>query len=156
LKLLSAFLICNNFDGSTKMNAVYRYHAVQSDGWRFTFSKNPLLGEGWTHDGIAFFSATDENPNAVPIYQFHYDQSKTYGGWRFLFSTNMHPAKEGWTYDCVAFKAYLTPQPNTVPVYQYHYPQSDGWRFTLSTGDKPGHEGWVRDGISFYAQKGYV
>jgi len=35
---------------------IYRYHAVQKDksGWRFTFSPNPMLGEGWIFDGIAF------------------------------------------------------------------------------------------------------
>ena len=35
---------------------IYRYHAVQKgkSGWRFTFSPNPMLGEGWSFDGIAF------------------------------------------------------------------------------------------------------
>ena len=33
---------------------IYRYHAVQEDGWRFHFSTNSLLGQGWIFDGIAF------------------------------------------------------------------------------------------------------
>lgn len=53
---------------------VYRYHAPQSDGWRFHYSLNPELGEGWIYDGIAFNVPVDHY-DAVPIYQFHYDQS---------------------------------------------------------------------------------
>jgi hypothetical protein len=31
----------------SKMINIYRYHVSQSDGWRFNFSTNPILGEGW-------------------------------------------------------------------------------------------------------------
>lgn len=74
------------------MIPVYRYHAMQKDGCRFNFSANPMLGQGWTFDGVAFYVPDNNNPLAVPLYQFHYDQSKTYGGWRFNFNTTMNPA----------------------------------------------------------------
>lgn len=138
------------------MTAVYRYHALQSDGWRFNFSTNPNLSDGWILDGIAFYAANDTDPNTVPVYQFHYDQSKTFGGWRFLFGTTMQPTQEGWTYDCVAFKAWTQQQPNTVPIYEYGCKQTDGMRFTLSTSDKALHPAWNKRGINFYAYKGTI
>jgi hypothetical protein len=153
---LPVIIIHNNFTVLNKMAAVYRYHASQSDGWRFTFSTNPNLGDGWILDGIAFYAADETDPSAIPINQFHYDQSKTFGGWRFLFGTTMHPTNEGWTFDHVAFKGYLQQQPNTVPIYEFSCKQSDGMRFNLSTSDKALHPAWKKNGISFYAFKGTV
>lgn len=74
---------------------IYRYHAVQKDGWRFNFSTNSLLGQGWIFDGVAFIVPlkNDKYPEIVPINQFHYDQKKTYGGYRFHFDKTMKPAK---------------------------------------------------------------
>ena len=40
---------------------IYRYHAVQKDGWRFNFSTNKLLGEGWIYDCIAFQSVDEKH-----------------------------------------------------------------------------------------------
>jgi len=71
---------------------VYRYHAFQKDGTRFHFSTNPMLGEGWAFDGIAFHVPDNSDHYAVSLYQFHYDQNNTYGGWRFNFNTTMKPA----------------------------------------------------------------
>lgn len=71
---------------------IYRYHASQSDGRRFHYSTSPNVGDGWIYDGVAFNAPVD-NPNAVPVHQFHYDQSNTYGGWRFNYSTSMKPAQ---------------------------------------------------------------
>ena len=75
-----------------KMIPIYRYHAVQSDGWRFHFSTNPQVGQGWTFDGVAFGAPVDSDSNGVPLFQFHYDQDATYGGWRFNYNTSMQPA----------------------------------------------------------------
>ena len=33
---------------------IYRYHASQEDGVRYMFNNTPMIGEGWTLDGIAF------------------------------------------------------------------------------------------------------
>lgn len=134
---------------------IYRYHAVQKDGWRFNFSTNPMLGQGWIFDGVAFHVPNAGTHGAVPLYQFHYDQSKTYGGWRFNFNRTMQPANEGWTCDGVAFQVFAQQKDQTVPIYQYHCAQTDGWRFHFST-DANMTAGWTKDGIAFYAYKGDV
>jgi len=102
---------------------VYRYHAEQSDGWRFHFSTNSLYGQGWIFDGIAFHAPDNSNHSAVPIYQFHIDQSSTYGGWRLNFNTTKNPSNEGWICDGIPFKVFTNQIDNTVPIYQYHYDQ---------------------------------
>ena len=135
------------------MQTIHRYHAQQSDGYRFTFSSNPNLGQGWTYDGIAFKVPIIGN---VRVHQFHYDQSSTYGGWRFHFSKDMKPQSEGWTYDGDAFQAFKMQLEGTVPVYQFHAVQSDGWRFHFSTSHLPASQGWTHDGVAFYAFPGEV
>ena len=132
---------------------VYRYHAVQKHGWRFNFSTNPSLGYGWIYDGVAFRVPVND-PDCVNIYEFHYDQSNTYGGWRNNFSTSMDPVNRGWTFDGIGFKAFNYQKPGTVPVFQYHCAQSDGWRMNFSTSYKPATEGWTHDGVAFYAYPG--
>lgn len=112
---------------------IYRYHASQSDGLRYHYSPKSNLGEGWNCDGIAFRVPDNLDPYSVPLHQFHYDQTGTYGGWRFHFSTKMSPADSGWTYDADVFRVFDTEVEGTVPVYQYHCVQKDGWRFFLST-----------------------
>ena len=92
----------------------------------------------------------------IDIYQFHYNQKGTYGGWRFYFNKTMDPTKESWTYDKVAFKAFNKPMDNVVPIYQYHRAQSDGWTFHFSSGDIPLDHGWTKDGIAFWAYPGEV
>ena len=74
------------------MIPIYRYHAVQSDGWRFLLSKNPAVGQGWTFDGVAFAAPVNTDPKGVPLFQFHYDQKATYGGWRFNYNRSMKPS----------------------------------------------------------------
>jgi hypothetical protein len=134
---------------------IYRYHAEQSDGWRFLYSTNSNFGQGWTYDGIAFYAPTQDDPWAIPIYQFHYDQNATYGGLRFHFSTDKNSINDGWTYDGSPFKVYNAPIRNSVPIYVYHVVQSDGWRFLLTTGENAKH-GWIKDGVAFYANPGQI
>lgn len=82
-----------------------------------------MLGEGWEFDGIAFHVPDNTHPNAVPLYQFHYNQKDTYGGWRFNFNTTMKPANQGWKCDGIPFKVFPNQIDNTVPIYQYHFAQ---------------------------------
>lgn len=85
---------------------IYRYHCPQKDGSRFFYSNSNAVGEGWTLDGPCFKAPLQTMDEAVPVYQYHYDQSKTYGGWRFLFSTDSNHQSDGWTMDKVAFFAF--------------------------------------------------
>jgi hypothetical protein len=126
------------------MENIYRYHAVQKDGWRFNFSTNPNLGEGWIYDGLAFKVPNQSAYGAVPVYQFHFDQKHTYGGWRFLYSTSENHVKQGWVMDRVAFYAFLTEKNGTIPIYQYHCQQKDGWRFHLCQSANV-KQGWTKD-----------
>jgi hypothetical protein len=127
---------------------VYQYHAVQKDGWRFHYSTNPLVGQGWTFDHEVFKTPLPDTTNSVAVYQYHYDQSKTYGGWRFNYSLNPDLA-EGWTKDKEVFYAFPKEFLGTIPVYQYHAEQEDGWRFHFSTNPNV-TEGWTKDGIAFW------
>jgi hypothetical protein len=111
---------------------IYRYHTTQSDGWRYNYSTNPLLSDGWIYDGLVFRVPHQELDGVVPVFQFHCDQSKTYGGWRYLYSTSEAHKTQGWTCDGIAFYAFATEHDGTVPIYQYHCSQSDGRRYHLS------------------------
>jgi hypothetical protein len=64
------------------------------------------VGNGWSYDGLNFRTPRHGTNGAVPVFQYHFDQSQTYGGWRFLFSTNINQSNEGWTLDEVAFFAF--------------------------------------------------
>lgn len=98
-----------------------------------------MVGQGWIFDGVAFHVPQYQQIQTTPLYQFHYDQNKTYGGWRFTYDTTMKPAYEGWTCDGCICNVFKNQTDETVPIYQYHYPQKDGWRFHFSYGNKPAH-----------------
>lgn len=129
---------------------IWQYHAVQTngDGWRFMFSQDPNVGQGWTRDGITWYAfATPDG--GVPIYSYHAVQTDG-DGWRFTYSLNSNLGY-GWTLDGVAWYGFATAIPNSVPIYQYHAVQAngDGWRFTFSTNPSLGY-GWTFDGVAFY------
>jgi len=130
---------------------IWQYHAVQAngDGWRFMFSQNPNVGQGWTRDGIAWYAFATPDGGGVPIYQYHAVQADG-DGWRFTYSLNANLGY-GWTLDGVAWYGFATAIPNSVPIYQYHAVQAngDGWRFTFSTNPNLGY-GWTFDGVAFY------
>ena len=67
---------------------IYQYYAEQSDGFRYSYSTNPDLSDGWTKDGVVFKVPSTHANGRVPVYQYHYDQNKTYGGWRYLYSVD--------------------------------------------------------------------
>ena len=64
------------------------------------------MGNGWTYDGLNFRTPRNGTGGAVPVFKYKYDQSLTYGGWRFRFSTNPNRSNEGWTFDKIAFYAF--------------------------------------------------
>jgi hypothetical protein len=85
---------------------IYRYHAVQSDGWRFNYLTNPQHGKGWIYDGLAFRVPHQGVEGVVPVFQFSCDQSKTYGGRRYLYSISEIHKTYGWTLNGIAFYAF--------------------------------------------------
>jgi hypothetical protein len=109
---------------------------------------------GWSIDGVSFKAPLHGIANTVPVFEYHYDQSKTYGGWRFLYSTNSTRSSEGWTLDGIKFFAFKQPMPNTVPIYEQMFMQKDGARFLLSQKDYC--EGWKNNGVAFWAYPGDV
>ena len=46
------------------------------------------IKEGWTYDKIAFYTPSKDTIGAIPVYEYYFDQKKTYGGVRFNYSTN--------------------------------------------------------------------
>jgi hypothetical protein len=63
---------------------------------------------------------------AIPYYQFHYDQEKTYGGYRFMYSHSKDEL-DGWKRDGEVFYAYHYGRPedewDIVKVNRYHKAQ---------------------------------
>ena len=64
------------------------------------------MKEGWILDGPCFKTPLYGIPGVVPVFQYHYVQSKEYGGWRFHFSTSPNISEEGWIFDKIAFFAF--------------------------------------------------
>lgn len=110
----------------TTLLPIYRYHAEQKDGWRYLYSPNPDVGQGWNRDGIAFYSPVCSTKQ-VPVYQMHIDQSSTYGGWQFMFCLDDKDEhyQAGWILDGIAFTAFHPDDADAsaVPVYQFYYDQ---------------------------------
>lgn len=111
---------------------IYRYHCEQENGWRFFYSNRSDVQSGWTYDGVAFRVPLHGANGVSPVYQYHYDQSNTYGGWRFNFTTSPHCENEGWTMDEIAFFGFNSAAPGTIPIYEHRAMQSDGARFLLT------------------------
>jgi hypothetical protein len=44
------------------------------------------------------------------MFQYHHDQSNTYGGWRYFFSLQKG-SYEGWELDCAGFHVYRNAYP---------------------------------------------
>lgn len=126
---------------------VYRYHAVQQTkgGWKYFFTTDPFLSDGWTYDGPEFYALSNDYGTAVPVYRYYaYDSD----GYRYLYSTNS-AVGSGWTMDKSAFFAFPSQVAGSIPIYQYHAVQSDGWRYLYSTDSTVG-SGWTLDGPVFY------
>ena len=77
------------------MIPIYRFQAAQNDnGYNSSMSRHdkPIReGQGWGLQGVTFGAPLDSDPRAVPLFRFHLDQSKTYGGQRYNYCTSMKP-----------------------------------------------------------------
>ena len=124
---------------------IYQYHAAQNDGWRFRFSMNPFLAEGWSYDGPVFWALRHPEPGAIPIYEHVAPQGD---GVRMFYTPASSAA--GWNPTGVAFYAYNGPGAGRMPIYIYYYIQADGgWRFYYSTSPNVGG-GWTYAGPYFW------
>jgi C1A family cysteine protease len=118
---------------------VYEYYATSP--WRYQYSTNPDIQDGWQRNGISFFAFGSSQPEVVPVYQCHAESP-----WRFFYSTDGCTG-QGWTNDGIAFYAYTTPVEGTIPVYRYV--ATEPWRYQYSINSNIG-EGWTNEGIAFY------
>jgi hypothetical protein len=51
---------------------IYGYHAVGAgNAWRYQYSQNPNVGQGWTLDGVAFYAFPQQIQGTVPIYGYY-------------------------------------------------------------------------------------
>jgi hypothetical protein len=122
---------------------VYQYHS-ETPFWRYLYSTDPNVGNGWANDGVAFHAYQNEEPGTVPIYQYHADSP----AWRYFYSSDAN-AGHGWTKDGVAFHAFQEEAPGAVSFYQYHA-ADPAWRYLYSSDPNVGL-GWTKDGVGFYA-----
>jgi len=121
---------------------VYQYHADQRDGVRFNYDLSSELGQGWGFDKYSF-SVVSGNVHEleemfpdllVPVYKYHFDQSKTFGGWKFLYTPQDPSVTDGWTQDTMAFYGLRTDVvEGSIPIHLHYRVQDNGsWQFHLS------------------------
>jgi hypothetical protein len=82
---------------------IYQYHA--EDPWRYQYSKDPDIKEGWTKGEVAFYAYTFEHSDALPIHQY-----SARNPWRYQYRSRIigtHPTTGlGWSYEGVAFYCF--------------------------------------------------
>lgn len=108
---------------------VYRYYAWKNEEARFHYHTNPVVGNGWIKEGIAFYGAYELNPNSIPLYNFYYDYKTTgKGGWKFLLGTDMGAVNGGWTFNGTLCKVFQNQEAGkgAVPIYKYSFDEGDG------------------------------
>lgn len=120
---------------------VYEYVASYPV-WRYQYSTNPDIQDGWKRTGIAFYAFGKGQPGVVPVYQYHAEDP-----WRYLYSRN--PAVgDGWSRDGVAFYAYESYHPDTIGVSQYY--AIDPWRYLYTINNNEFREGWTFETTPFH------
>lgn len=139
-----------------RLYPVWQYHAVQKngDGWRFMYSLDSNVGQGWTRDYPVWLGSYDREWGP-PVYQYIHFQADG-DGVQFCYSLSPSlPLGPTWFFYGVAWCGGFYPhvRGSAVPIYMYHVAQTngDGWRFMFSTNP---HEdkSWHFDGVAFYCQ----
>lgn len=118
---------------------VYEYYA--ENPWRFLYSTQANIGNGWKRNGIKFFAYRRAESGAVPVYRY-----SAQNPWRYHYSTNPNVG-QGWKNEGTAF--YAQPQDNSLVVPVYQYSAQNPWRYQYSLDPKVG-DGWVKEGAVFY------
>jgi C1A family cysteine protease len=118
---------------------VYEYRVTNP--WRYQYSTNPDIKDGWVRTGVAFFAFGANQSGVVPVYQCHATHP-----WRYQYSRQGCTGAD-WTNDGTAFYAYATQVEGTIPVYQYV--ATAPWRYQYSTDSNVGN-GWTNEGVAFY------
>lgn len=121
---------------------VYQYYA-KDPVFRYKYSVQPDVKEGWAKDGTAFFAFGKRQPGVVPVYEYYAEKPK----YRFRYSTNPN-IKEGWIKAGIGFYASTTLVENTILVYEY-YVEKPEYRFFYSTNPDI-KDGWENAGAVFY------
>jgi hypothetical protein len=122
---------------------VYEYVATYPV-WRYQYSTNPDIQDGWERTGIAFYAFGEQQPGVVPIYQYHAEDP-----WRYLYS-HSPDVESGWIRDGIAFYAYESYKdypPDTIGVAQYY--AIDPWRYLYTISRNGGFEGWTFETTPF-------
>lgn len=132
---------------------IYQYHA--ENPWRYFYTTDPDVKQGWVRDGIAFYAfATGVRGSASEVIRYYAaDQTP----WRFLYSLRGDPtftgAIPGWKADgsvgqgndlrFYAFEKVFLPPPTIPirPVYQFFAP--DPQRYVYSLNPTPPGPGWI-------------
>ncbi|HEY9659096.1 MAG TPA: hypothetical protein V6C65_11635, partial [Allocoleopsis sp.] len=62
---------------------VYQYHA-QTPVWRYFYTTDPDVQQGWKRDGIAFYAFADASTGATEVSRYY---AADRNPWRYLYST---------------------------------------------------------------------
>lgn len=130
-----------------RLLAVYKYYS--KDPWRFLYSTDSNIKDGWERGPIAFYGLDrpthNRVPEIVPVYRFV--AASPY--YRYQYSTSQTVPGPGWTNEGIAFYASKQPRRRYAPVYQYYSVENGNWRYQYST-DGFLRDGWTREKIAFY------
>lgn len=122
---------------------VYKYYS--EDPWRFLYSTDPKIKDGWERGPIAFYGLDRSTRDIAPVYRFV--AASPY--YRYQYSTNLTVQGPGWTNEGIAFYAAKNPRRRYVPVYQYYSVENGNWRYQYSTNGAL-RDGWTREKVAFY------
>ena len=137
---------------------IYQYEASKIEALRYSYSPFAHYGEpgqggeGWTNDGIAFWTFGKEGSVGVYGYYSVYDS----GCWRYEYFLH-EEENEHWTQvgDKPLFYVFDSQAKGTQPVYRYSAPPTHDYkskRYQLSLDPNIDREGWEKDPEpAFYA-----
>lgn len=115
--------------------------------------KNSLVAQGWTLEGVGFWSLSVQEANTYPVYRFY----RTGKGHFYTISEaekNSLIGVYGWTFEGVAFYNYATQVYGTVPIYRMYSSSRMTHLFTSSWDEvlyTSSVLGYTYEGIGWYA-----
>ncbi|MCH8619546.1 hypothetical protein [Undibacterium sp. TS12] len=122
---------------------VYEYYAEGI--WRYMYSQDAKIKNGWTKGDLVFFAEKEQLATNTPIYS-HYAEDP----WRFNYSRSAE-VSNNWKKGGIEFYGQKDPGTGMMPVFLYY--AENPWRTMLSMNPDHGN-GWTRDAILFYALPG--
>ena len=145
--------IANYYGLSHAEGTVFRLYYAPTLDHHYTKDVNEyqvLGGRGWTQEGVAWCSDTEEHGR--PVYRLYYPPTLDH---HYTMDKNEYQVLggRGWKQEGIAW--YSAPEGEGKPVYRLYYAPTYDHHYTKDYNEYQvlGGRGWKREGIAWYSQE---